>query len=48
MQFATAMAILLEVAIDTVHAFFEVDILQVHWDPGTRFWAISRFTHRTL
>ena len=48
MQLAIAVAILFEVAVNTVHTFFEMDVLQVHRDSGALFWAIGRFTDSTL
>jgi hypothetical protein len=47
-QLAATMAILFEVAIDAVHAFFEMDVLQVYRDTGALFRAISRFTDTSL
>src|SRR5262245_62626761 len=47
-QLTTTMAILFEVAIDTVHTFFEMDVLQVYRDASALFRAIGRFTDPTL
>src|SRR5262249_27203133 len=35
-------------AVHTVHAFFEMDVLHVDRDSSTLFWAIGRFTHSAL
>jgi hypothetical protein len=42
------MAILGEMAVNTVHAFFEMDVLQVYRDSGTLFGAIGRFADSAL
>jgi hypothetical protein len=47
-QLPATMAILFEVAIDTVHTFFEMDVLQVHRDASALFGAISGLTNTTL
>ena len=47
-QLAIAMAILGEMAVNTVHAFFKVDVFHMHRNSSALFGAISRFTDSTL
>jgi hypothetical protein len=47
-QLPIPMAVLGEMAVHTVHAFFEMDILHVDRDTGALFGAISRFTDSAL
>src|SRR4051812_10703926 len=35
-------------AVHTVHAFFEMDVLHMHRDASTLLWGLGRFTHSTL
>ena len=44
-QLPIAVAILFEMAVHTVHAFFEMDVLHVYRDSGPLFGAIGRFAH---
>ena len=47
-QLAIAMAILGEMAVNTVHAFFKVDVFHVHRNSSALFGAIGRFTDSAL
>src|SRR2546422_8079029 len=47
-QLPIAVAILFEMAVNTVHAFFEMDVLHVYRDSGTLFGVIGRFADTAL
>jgi hypothetical protein len=47
-QLASAMPILVKMAVNTVHAFFEMDVLQVYRDSSALVGAIGGFTDSAL
>src|SRR5262245_12406458 len=48
MQLAITVTILSEMAVHTVHTFFEMDVLHMHRDASALLWGLGRFPHSAL